>query len=133
MQVSNNTMVNFEALANALKGISAEDLATQNVKDVAITTDAGGLTITFNAVVDGKDVPIVWVYNLMVPDAHGAAIHVVIKNMGGEANGLYYLELVLGQNGGKGTETGNNHPSYGDHQINAERLTAFLREKGLVG
>lgn len=81
----------------------------------------------------GQDVPIVWVYSLMIQDHHEAVIHAVINAMGGESNGLYYLEMVQGQNGGKGTETGTCHPSYGDHVINAERLTAFLREKGLVG
>ena len=81
MQVSNNTMVNFEALANALKGISAEDLAAQNVKDVAITTDAGGLTITFNAVVDGKDVPIVLAMTPELDAPAGASDPVVMEDL----------------------------------------------------
>ncbi|MBQ3865907.1 MAG: hypothetical protein II776_03315 [Clostridia bacterium] len=81
----------------------------------------------------GKDVPVVWVYNLMTADHHEAVLLDVVASLGGAGNGYYALKLVAGQNGGKGTETGTCHPSYGDHLVNADLLTAFLRENVLTG
>lgn len=80
----------------------------------------------------GKDIPIVWVYNLMIEDHHEAVLLETVEKLGGEANGYYTLKLVAGQNGGKGTDTGTCHPSYGDHQVNTTMLANFLREKGLA-
>ena len=50
---------NIIALQQALKGVDGGNLASANVKDVSMTSDDAGLTITFNAVVDGVETPVV--------------------------------------------------------------------------
>ena len=50
---------NIIALQQALKGVDGGNLASANVKDVSLASNDAGLTITFNAVVDGVETPVV--------------------------------------------------------------------------
>ena len=50
---------NILALQQALKGVDGGNLASANVKDVSLASNDAGLTITFNAVVDGVETPVV--------------------------------------------------------------------------
>jgi hypothetical protein len=59
MQVNANTQANMQALIDALKGISGDALTTDTVKDVSVQSTDTGLTITFNAVVDGELKPVI--------------------------------------------------------------------------
>lgn len=73
----------------------------------------------------GKDIPIVWVYNMM-NDGYFVNTKPVLDEMGGESSGLYYVSMTSNNGGGSG------HPS-GEAQIAAgERLVAFMKYKGLV-
>lgn len=78
----------------------------------------------------GRDIPIVWVYNLMTPDEHESVLLKTVESLGGEENGYYTLKLEQGQNGGRGTVDGNCHPSVDDHAKNAEILSEFI--KGII-
>lgn len=80
----------------------------------------------------GKDMPIVWVYDLMIEDQHKTELLKVVEDLGGEAKGFYSLQLVPGQDGGRGTAEGSCHPSYENHKVNTDLIVNFLKEKGLA-
>ena len=72
----------------------------------------------------GKDMPIVWAYNMM-----GACrfewTSAVLAELGGEANGLYSVQLVQNNAGG------NGHPTLQAQIDNAAVLAEFIKSKGL--
>jgi hypothetical protein len=73
----------------------------------------------------GADTPIVWVYNMM-GDGYFTHTRVTLEELGGEGAGLYSVRMSQ-NNGG-----GNGHPSGRSHELVANRLTEFLKHKGLV-
>ena len=89
MNVTNTNMATYESLVNAFKKISGEDLSTENIKDVSVVTGETGLTITFNAVVDGKEVPIVLAMTPELDAPEGAADQVTVGEL------LSKLELTV--------------------------------------
>ncbi len=95
----------------------SSDVATykQNVKDL----------IEYIRKRYDRDIPIVWVYNMM---GNGYFTHtkVAIDEMGGEKAGLYYVQMTQNNGGGSG------HPTGKAHAAAAERLVAFLKAKGLA-
>ena len=73
----------------------------------------------------GEDMPIVWAYNMM-GNGRFDWTRSVLADMGGEAAGLYSVELTQNNAGGGG------HPNL-DAQITAgEQLTKFITDKGLL-
>lgn len=58
MQVTGNTKANMEALIAAFQNIDADKLSATGMKDVSVVSGENGLTISFNATVDGKTVPV---------------------------------------------------------------------------
>ena len=72
----------------------------------------------------GKDVPIVWAYNMMNPfGAYLQATKDAVNALGGEAAGIYLCQLTTNKEGG------NGHPSLAAHQNSANELASFLKEK----
>ena len=67
----------------------------------------------------GKNVPIVWTFNMMTDGRYQWA-QSVLTEMGGEASGLYMCELVRNKEGG------NGHPSLVAQRIASQQLTGFL-------
>ena len=57
--IDTNMQANLRALQEALKGVDAGKLASEGVKDVSVSTNDAGLTITYNATVNGVTVPVV--------------------------------------------------------------------------
>lgn len=88
MEVTNNTRANYEALLNALKSVSGEDLASENVKDVSVVSNEQGLTITFNTTVDGKEMPIVLEMTPELDAPEGIADESVLGALLEELDGL---------------------------------------------
>lgn len=74
---------------------------------------------------NGRNMPIVWAYNLL-NDGCLDWIRDAIGEMGGEANWVFLCQLNRNADGG------NNHPSENGHQTASEKLVAFIREKGLL-
>ena len=73
MQISSSTQANMQALIDALKGVSGDALSTDSVKDVSVQSTDTGLTITFNAVVDGEVKPVVLAMTPELDAPEGAA------------------------------------------------------------
>ena len=70
----------------------------------------------------GKDVPIVWAYNMMNDSLYGSA-KFAISGLGGENAGIYACQLNQNHDGGVG------HPSLAAHAEAAELLAQFIRQK----
>ena len=81
--------------------------------------------ITMVRELNGRNMPIVWAYNAL-NDGCLDWIREAIGEMGGESNWLFLCGLTRNADGG------NNHPSENGHQTSCEKLTAFIREKGLL-
>jgi len=81
MQVNPQTQVNMQAIIDALKDISGDSLATGNVKDVQVATTADGLTISFNAMVDGELKPIVLALTPELDAPEGASDQFAIETL----------------------------------------------------
>ncbi len=76
----------------------------------------------------GENIPVVWIGNVMgIGSSYNDAVKEGIADMGGEAEGIYYLTATKASNGGA-----QGHPTVEDHYKTSEELTAFLIEKGLV-
>ena len=88
MQVNGNTQVNMQALIDSLKGISGDSLATANVKDVKVDALDNGLTISFNAMVDGKEKPIVLALTPELDAPEGASDQFAIETLVSKLNEL---------------------------------------------
>ena len=91
---------------------------SQFMKDVSALIDL--IRTTY-----GKDVPIVWVYNMMNDSLFGSA-RLAIAAKGGENAGIYTCQLNQNRDGGVG------HPSLAAHATAAEQLASFVQEKGLL-
>lgn len=79
----------------------------------------------------GKDVPILWVHDLMIEDHHKTEIGEIATELGGEAAGIYTLQLTPGQDGGRGTQEGTCHPSLENQTVHANEILSFIQEKKL--
>ena len=86
--------------------------------------DAGALIDLVRATY-GKDVPIVWVYNMMNDSMYGSA-RFAISAKGGESAGIFTCEMTQNADGGVG------HPSLTAQQAAAERLASLIRSKNLI-
>ncbi len=76
----------------------------------------------------GKDIPVVWIGNVMgIGSEYNDAVKLGIADMGGEAEGIYYLTATKASNGGA-----QGHPTVEDHYKTSEELTDFLLKNGLV-
>lgn len=73
----------------------------------------------------GKEVPIVWVYNMMNDSFYGSA-RFAISSKGGEDGGIYTCEMTQNRDGGVG------HPSLTAQKAAAEQLAAFIQSKNLL-
>jgi len=71
------------------------------------------------------DVPIVWAYGMM-SEGRSNWTKAVIDEMGGESAGLYMVQLPQNKQGG------NGHPSLKAHMEAAQRLSAFIADKGVI-
>ena len=94
---------------------SLEDDFKQGVRDL----------ITYVRESYGEDMPIVWVYNMM-GEGRFTWTKTVLEAMGGEENGIYYVELEENHGGGKG------HPTLEAQKKAAADLTAFIVEKEIL-
>ena len=95
MQISNNTQASLEAMLNALRSVDGDQLASEKVKDVSIVSGAdGGITVTFNALVDGTETPmtISLTPELEAPD--GVADNEVIGDILAKLEGLNVDEMT---------------------------------------
>ena len=72
----------------------------------------------------GNNVSIVWAYNMM-GDCCFEWTSAVLAELGGEANGLYSVQLVQNNAGG------NGHPTLQAQIDNAAKLAEFIKTKGL--
>lgn len=75
----------------------------------------------------GTDVPIVWVHGMMGNGAWNSISRILASKLGGEAKGIYSLEISENRQGG------GAHPSLKAHADASKLLAAFLKEKGLIG
>ena len=57
--IDNNMQANLRALQEALRGVDDGKRASEGVKDVSVATNDAGLTISYNATVNGATVPVV--------------------------------------------------------------------------
>ncbi len=73
----------------------------------------------------GRDVKIVWCYNMMKDGMYTSAEQ-AIEELGGEQNGLYLCRLT------RNTAGGASHPNLEGHKTAAEELVEFINEKRLV-
>jgi len=73
----------------------------------------------------GKDVPIVWCYNMMNEGMFSSA-ESAISSMGGETNDLYLCELTRNTAGGK------SHPNLQGHKTAAEELAQFIKTERIL-
>jgi hypothetical protein len=75
----------------------------------------------------GKDVPIVWIFNMMTAGGfYEQYAQKAFNALGGENAGLYICELI------RNNEGGQNHPSLAAHVTASEQLAAFLQSKNLL-
>ncbi|MBE6593900.1 MAG: hypothetical protein E7642_07940 [Ruminococcaceae bacterium] len=74
----------------------------------------------------GKDMPVVWAYNMM-GNGRFDWTKTVLEEMGGEAAGLYSVELTYNNQGGVG------HPTLEAHIESSEILTKFIQDKEILG
>ena len=74
----------------------------------------------------GQNVKIVWTYGMFSRLHMYTELTMIQEQMGGEANGVYLLQLSYGQNG-SGSGTDNRHPSAADHQRNADIMVPYLK------
>lgn len=75
----------------------------------------------------GEDVPIIWTYGMFSRLHMYTEMEMVTQQLGGEANGIYLLQMKYGQNG-SGSGADNRHPSADDHAKNAQILIPFLQQ-----
>ena len=73
----------------------------------------------------GKDMPIVWAYNMM-GNGRFDWTKTVLEDMGGEDNGLYYVQLE------QNSEGGNGHPDLEAQKVASETLTKFIVDKEIL-
>ena len=77
--------------------------------------------------IHGKDVKIVWFFEMMVKEETGDQwVREVFDEMGGESAGLYYLNVTQNQQGG------NKHPSAQAHKVVCDELYQFIQSKNLL-
>ncbi|MBQ8212606.1 MAG: hypothetical protein IJZ80_01250 [Clostridia bacterium] len=75
----------------------------------------------------GKNVPIVWVYNMMsVSPYYPQYAKKALDALGGEAAGLYMCKLVHNKEGG------GNHPNLAAHATASEELVTFIQSKNIL-
>ena len=75
----------------------------------------------------GDGTKIIWTNGMFSKTKFIDEIQTILAESGGEEAGLYYLQMIYGQNG-SGSKDSNRHPSASDHEKNAELLIPFLRE-----
>ena len=75
----------------------------------------------------GEGTKIVWTYGMFSKSHLVNEIRTIAERCGGEASGVYCLQMIYGQNGSGSKET-NRHPSASDHEKNAAVLIPFLQE-----
>ena len=90
---TSNIRANLIALQEALKGVDGENFASANVKDVSVTTNDAGLTITFNAVVDGVETPVVLSMTPELEPPEGTADEVAMGTLLEKINELDVSEM----------------------------------------
>ena len=73
----------------------------------------------------GANIPIVWVY-YTDNAAYQNAAHTAIRNLGGEASGVYEIQLTFNKLGG------NNHPDLASHLEQTAVLTKFIQDKNIL-
>lgn len=75
----------------------------------------------------GDGTKVVWTNGMFSKTRFISEIGTIVERCGGEAAGVYYLQMIYGQNG-SGSGENNRHPSLSDHEKNAAVLIPFLRE-----
>lgn len=75
---------------------------------------------------NGENVPIIFTYGMMNDGNAANYIKIVIDEMGGEASGIYRLQLNKNGNGGSG------HPDVEGHATAADIVANYITEKGLL-
>lgn len=93
---------------------------TQGAEEQAYKDGVRAL-ITYIRTVYGKDVPIVWVHNMM-GQCRFSWTNAVLEEMGGEQADLYTVGTTINQKGTHG------HPDLQGHSAAADKLTAKLKE-----
>lgn len=73
----------------------------------------------------GKDVTIIWVYNMMGNGCFDWT-RTVLEDMGGKAAGIYSIGLIQENQGG------NGHPSLEAQIVASEQLAKFIQNKGFL-
>ncbi len=77
---------------------------------------------------NGAKVPVIWLYNTMYHTVRTGEIKALVQYMGGEASGVYALEMNYGASGG-GTGDTDRYPSAEEHQKGTEEiLVPFLKD-----
>lgn len=75
----------------------------------------------------GKDVPIVWIFNMMTAGGfYEQYAQKALNALGGEPAGLYICELIRNNQGGQ------NHPNLSAHSTAALQLASFMEQKQLL-
>ena len=97
MQVNTNVRANIDALISTLKDVSGEDLATANVKDVSVTSNDNGLTITFKTVVDGVERPIVLAMTPELDAPDGATDQVAMEELISKLDAIDVTGMTKGE------------------------------------
>lgn len=75
----------------------------------------------------GKDVPIIWIFNMMTAGGfYEQYAQKAFNALGGENAGLYICELI------RNNEGGQNHPNLSAHSTAALQLASFMEQKQLL-
>lgn len=104
-------------------------LGTSDAKSAAGNFVEEGVAFLKNIrAIYGTDVPIVWTYGMMNRYHMHTEMEMIQQKLGGEANGIYLLQMSYGQNG-SGSGADNRHPSAADHERNTKIVLNFLQDR----
>ena len=101
--------------------------ANDPAKDAELFVERGKAFIAQLRETYGADVKIVWTYGMFSKTHLVREIGEIVEASGGEAAGVYSLQMIYGQHG-SGSRENNRHPSADDHAKNTEHLIPFLKE-----
>ena len=108
-----------DAVIISLRSNDSKDAAGDFVRD-------GKALIRQIRSIYGTNVKIIWTYGMFSRLHMYTELTMIQDQMGGEANGIYLLQLSYGQNG-SGSSADNRHPSAADHQRNADIMVPYLK------
>ena len=95
MKISATDMqANFAMLQQALKSVNGDKFASASVKDVSVVSNDEGLKITFNAVVDGAETPVVLSLSPELEPPEGSADEVAMGSLLSKLDDLDASEMT---------------------------------------